>query len=66
MGFDCSGEKLTRIWSVSLTRVVDYEIGVNESMSTAVVRAVSAVEGRELCSLRPLAYIFDTNALDAL
>lgn len=35
-------------------------------MSTAVVRAVSAVEGREPCSLRPLACVFDTDALDAL
>ncbi|MUV56866.1 hypothetical protein GJ632_05395 [Halogeometricum sp. CBA1124] len=45
---------------------MEYEIGENESMSTAVVRAVSAVEGREPCSLRPLAYVFDTDALDAL
>ncbi|WP_228546396.1 HalOD1 output domain-containing protein [Halegenticoccus tardaugens] len=35
-------------------------------MSTAVVRAVSAVEGREPCSLRPLAYVLDTDALDTL
>ncbi|WP_313696032.1 HalOD1 output domain-containing protein [Halorarum halobium] len=35
-------------------------------MSTAVVRAVSAVEGREPCSLRPLAFVLNPNALDAL
>ena len=35
-------------------------------MSTAVVYAVSAVGGREPCSLRPLAYVFDTDTLDAL
>ena len=45
---------------------MEYEVGPNESVSTAVVRAVSAVEGREPCSLRPLAYVLDTDALDAL
>ncbi|WP_336021843.1 HalOD1 output domain-containing protein [Halobellus salinisoli] len=64
--FDYQGEKLIRFYSASLTRVVEYEIGVNESVSAAVVRAVSAVEGREPCSLRPLACVLDTDALDAL
>lgn len=45
---------------------MEYEIGRTESVSMAVVRAVSAVEGREPCSLRPLAYILDTDALDGL
>ncbi|WP_254544880.1 HalOD1 output domain-containing protein [Halomarina pelagica] len=45
---------------------MEYEIGANESVSTAVVRAVSAVEGRELGSLRPLGYVLNPNALDAL
>ena len=64
--FDYPGETLTGFWSASLTRVVEYEIGVNESVSTVVVRAVSAVEGREPGSLRPLAYVLDPDALDAL
>lgn len=45
---------------------MEYEIGRTESVSTAVVRAVSAVEGRKPCSLRPLAYVLDTDALNAL
>ena len=47
-------------------RTVEYEIGPKESVSTAVVRAVSAVEGREPCSLRPLADVVDPAALDSL
>jgi hypothetical protein len=45
---------------------MEYEIGPHESASTAVVRAVSAVEGQEPSTLRPLAYVLDTDALDAL
>ena len=45
---------------------MEYEIGDNELVSTAVVRAVSAVEGREPCSLRPLANVVDPTALDTL
>ena len=45
---------------------MEYEIERIESVSTAVVRAVSAVEGREPCSLRPLTDVVDTDALDAL
>lgn len=45
---------------------MEYEIGPNESASTAVVRAVSAVEGRKPESLPPLAYVLDPDALDAL
>ena len=45
---------------------MEYEIGPTELVSTAVVRAVSAVEGQEPCSLRPLAYVLDPDALDAL
>lgn len=45
---------------------MEYELGRTESVSAAVVRAVSAVEGREPSSLRPLAYVLDTDALDAL
>jgi len=45
---------------------VEYEIGSEESVSTAVVHAVSAVEGREPCSLRPLADGVDPGALDSL
>ncbi|ELZ65992.1 hypothetical protein C5B91_09235 [Haloferax sp. Atlit-10N] len=45
---------------------MEYEIGPDESVSTAVVRAVSAVEGCEPCALRPLADVIDPAALDSL
>ena len=45
---------------------MEYEIAPNESVSTAVVRAVSAIEGREPRSLRPLSDVLDPDALDAL
>jgi len=45
---------------------VEYEIGIDESVSMAVVRAVSAVEGRDPQSLPPLANVLDTDALNAL
>lgn len=45
---------------------MEYEIGSDESVSTAVVRAVSAVEGHDPRSLRPLAEVVDPAALDAL
>lgn len=45
---------------------MEYEIGPTESVSTAVVRAVSAVEGQKPGSLRPLASVIDPDALDAL
>jgi len=45
---------------------VEYEIGPGESVSTAVVRAVSAIKGREPRSLRPLADVVDPTALDSL
>ena len=45
---------------------MEYEIGADESVSTAVVRAVSAIEGREHRSLRPLSDVLDPDALDSL
>jgi len=45
---------------------MEYDIGSNESVSSAVVRAVSAVENREPCSLQPLADVLDPDALDEL
>lgn len=45
---------------------MEYDIGRDESVSMAVVRAVSAVEDREPLSLPPLANVLDTDALDAL
>ncbi len=45
---------------------MEYEIGADESVSVAVVRAVSAVDGREPCSLPPLSHVIDTDALDVL
>ena len=43
---------------------MEYEIGPGESVSTAVVRAVSAVEGVDRRSLRPLAEVIDPTALN--
>lgn len=43
---------------------MEYEIGADESVSMAVVRAVSAVEGREPSSIRPLGEVIDPDALD--
>ena len=45
---------------------MEYEIGPEEATSTAVVRAVSAVEGRDPQSLRPLADVLEPTALDSL
>jgi len=45
---------------------MEYEIGPDESVSTAVVCAVSAVEGVDERSLRPLAEVLDPDALNAL
>lgn len=45
---------------------MEYEIGPQESVSSAVVRAVCAVEGREPDSLPPLFAVLDPDALDGL
>jgi hypothetical protein len=45
---------------------MEYDIGSDESVSSAVVRAVSAVEDREPCSLQPLADVLNPDALDEL
>ena len=45
---------------------MEYEIDADETVSTAVVRAVSAVEGRDPRSLRPLSDVLDPEALDSL
>lgn len=45
---------------------MEYEIGSDESVSTAVVCAVSAVEGRDQRSLQPLAEVLDPDALNGL
>jgi len=45
---------------------MEYDIGADEPVSTAVVRAVSAAEGRDPQSLPPLANVLDTDALNAL
>lgn len=42
------------------------EIGANESVSMAVIRAVSAVTGRKPGSLQRLSDAIDLEALDAL
>lgn len=50
----------------SETGAMDYEIGRDESVSTAVVRGVSAVVGRESDSMPPLGRVLDPDALDVL
>ncbi len=45
---------------------MEYEIGTDETVSTAVVRAVGAVEGRKPQSLQPLTNVINTEALDVL
>lgn len=45
---------------------MEYEIDASEAVSTAVVRAVSALEDRKPRSLRPLVEVLDPDALDAL
>lgn len=45
---------------------VEYEIQGDESVSTAVVRVVSAVLGHDPRSLRPLGDVVDPGALDTL
>jgi hypothetical protein len=45
---------------------MDYQIDPGESVSTAVVRAVSALEGVDPCSLAPLADVLDPESLDSL
>ena len=45
---------------------MEYDVGSDESVSTAIVRAVSAVEGRKPSSLPPLTRVLDPDALDAL
>ena len=45
---------------------MEYDIGEDESVSGAVVRAVSAIEGRDPRTLRPLSDVVDPDALNAL
>lgn len=45
---------------------MEYEITSDESISTAVVRAVSAVEGRDPSGLHLLTDVLDPDALDML
>ena len=57
---------ITYFVSIARHHSMEYEIGPNEPVSMAVIRAVSAVEGREIQSLPPLSNVFDTDALDAI
>lgn len=45
---------------------MEYDIEANEEISTAVIRAVSAVEGVEPESLRPLTEVIDPCAINML
>lgn len=45
---------------------MEYELDADERLSTAVVRAVSAVEDRKPLDLPPLAGVLDPDALDML
>lgn len=64
--FDESDEKRRGFAPPAPAGTVEYEIGPEESVSTAVVRATSAVEGRESRALRSLATVVDPTALDSL
>ena len=45
---------------------MEYDIGMDEPVSMAVIRVVSVTEGQEPQSLPPLANVLDTDALNAL
>lgn len=45
---------------------MEYEVDPEELLSTAVIRSVSAVEGREPLDLPPLTNVIDADALDVL
>ena len=45
---------------------MEYEIDTDETVCMAVVRAVSAVEGRDPLALPPLGNVLDTDAIDTL
>lgn len=45
---------------------MEYDIEPDESVSMAVVRAVSALTGGEPCSMRPLTDVVDPDALNTL
>lgn len=45
---------------------MEYDIASDERVSRAVVRAVSAIRGREPSTLDPLSGVLDPAALDAL
>jgi hypothetical protein len=64
--FDNMGENRMRFPRPLRNYRMEYEIGAAESVSTAVVYAVSAVEGCDPRSLRPLADVLDPDALDSL
>ncbi len=45
---------------------MEYDVDTDETISMAVVRAVSALAGQDPLSLPPLGNVLDTDALDAL
>ncbi|MFD1597409.1 HalOD1 output domain-containing protein [Halobellus rarus] len=45
---------------------MEYDIEVGESVSSAVIRGVSALRGSDPRTVRPLAEVLDPEALDAL
>lgn len=64
--FDYSSKNRHVFCRRDVTRCMEYEIGMNESVSAAVVRAVSAVVGRKPSSIPPLSHVLDPDALDVL
>jgi len=64
--FDYLSQNHHRFRRLALNEDMEYEVGSAESVSTAVVRAVSAVDGRKPSSLPPLSHVLDPDALDAL
>ncbi len=45
---------------------MEYDVGADESVSMAVIRGVSAIDGQDPRTLPPLRNVLDTEALDAL
>lgn len=64
--FNNTGENQMRFDCLPRHCTMEYEIETDESTSTAVVCAVSAVEGRDRRSLRPLAEVLDPAAMNTL
>lgn len=63
---DDVGENRTGLSAGPIEECMEHEIAPDESVSMAVIRAVSALEDRDPVTLPPLSGILDPDALDAL